>query len=588
MGISQDNNEELFFNGINGSTGDYLFAPQTMAEMSEAAQQSLFEKIDGESKSDPTDDEHLSALIDRDRQEAHFGTKVDEKEISQTGWGIIFARTVGDDVRDALKVLRQHRLGQAGEDFYKEYQIGGRLSAHEFLSEYNDYLIYGKKGEHNSTSMYEAADPKKVPYYLLIVGDFEEIPFSFQYQLDVQYAVGRIYFDTAEEYAQYAEKVVQAETTNLTLPCRANLFGVRTPGDRATELSADYLVKPLNQFFESDQHFLKENSHWQINTHLEEQATKAQLGQLLGGEDMPALLFTASHGVGFDKDDVRQEKCQGALLCQDWPGPGSGEMKEDYFFSADDIGEDTKLDGLISFHFACFGAGTPKVDDFGHRDNSFQQIAEKSFIAKLPQRLLSRGALAFVGHVDRAWGYSFGGNDHQITSFENTLEYLMKGYPVGAAIEWFNERYAAVSSELTENLWKMKVAGKKSDDRRLSYLWTTNNDARGYAIIGDPAVRLMVGNYNFTEQSGSQQQLIEYTASQASQSSDNTDSDRTELVESLNRLITQINESQQPSTPISNQLKLLFERLDNKVQQAETDDDISKLETELTSLVKRL
>lgn len=478
--------EKLVFNGINGATGKYLLPPLTPGQVSKIAQGERFDPV------------HLGELEEKKRKikknkddddnELIVMEGIDSKNLAETGWGVIFAHDADPAIKEALSELLQHRQRQATQRYEYYYQEYTGNKGYQPRESKNRFLGRQRVG-------HGPADPHKVPYYLLIVADPETIPYNFQYQLDVQYAVGRIHFDTLDEYAQYAHNVVAAETGNLSLPRRASFFGVRNRDDRATQLSADRLIKPLADWV------TKDKPDWQVQTFLKEEATKAQLGQLLRGSDTPSLLFTASHGMGFPKDEPRQLPHQGALLCQDWPGLmwGNKPIPERFYFSADDISsDDTGLLGLISFHFACYGAGTPHKDEFAYKDDECSVIAPHAFMARLPQRLLSHpkgGALATVGHVDRAWGYSFiwerAGT--QLAVFQSALKRLMEGYPIGAAIEYFNGRYAELSSDLNVQLNGIKHH-KTVNDLELSHLWMANNDARNYAIVGDPAIRLMLGD----------------------------------------------------------------------------------------------
>jgi hypothetical protein len=468
----------LVFNGIDGTTGEYLLPPLTAHQVSRLAQ------------GYGIDDEQRQELRDR-----HFGLQptyavkegVDPNELAQTGWGAVFAHGADPAIKDALGELLALRREQAGDRF----RVFEGADAYRPGESKDVFLKRHGMGP-------GPADPDRVPYYLLLVGDPDAIPYRFQYQLDVQYAVGRVHFDTLEEYARYARSVVSAER-DATRPRTAVFFGVRNAGDPATGMSADDLVAPLATTLGAQ--FGAMPNAWNTTLIEPADATRARLLGLLGGEETPAFLFTASHGVGFAANDPRQMTQQGALLCQDWPGPEHpGRLEQAHYVAADDIDDEARLLGLIAFHFACYGAGTPRLDDFAHLagGNDPAIIANRAFVAPLPRRLLAHprgGALAVIGHVERAWGCSIRWQEAgaQIEAFRSTLHRLLDGHRVGSALEPMNGRYAEISTDLATALQNIRF-GQRPDDQMLAWMWTANNDARAYAVVGDPAVRLSAGD----------------------------------------------------------------------------------------------
>ena len=115
----------------------------------------------------------LQAWVKRGEGKARRGLKegLDPGRLDEAGWGVIFPRS-GDStaLREALAPLLDLRREQAGkkqERFFREFvgEDGYRdgESKVEFLARHG--VGPGP------------ADPDKVPYYLLLVGDPEAIPF---------------------------------------------------------------------------------------------------------------------------------------------------------------------------------------------------------------------------------------------------------------------------------------------------------------------------------------------------------------------------------------------------------------------------
>lgn len=469
--------EKLYVNGINAVTGNYLVEPM---EISEAARLVRGEK----------GDRATTSWLKRAWQAIslpHFGLPlgVDPGDVRQAGWGIVFSADEDPAVKKALAPLIEHRRAQVGDESKTK-------------------ILEYKAGEKRETWLARhgigpgSVRPEKVPYYLLLIGSPESIPFLFRHQLGVEYAAGSLHFENVDHYTQYAASVIDYETRQ-TIPTskEAVFFGVRHPFDPATQMSADRLIKPLTEpSADGTNTDLAAKYGFRTRKILAADATKENLAATLSppAEEKPAaFLFTASHGMGFPAGHAQQKTGQGALLCQNWPGFGA--VSPAHYFSAADLPATARVHGMITFHFACYGMGTPSHDRFLHEPGTPPPaIAPQPFIAALPKALLAHpagGALACIGHVERAWGTSIvtakAGN--QLLPFENAIGRILKGEPVGLAMKDFYERYASLSVSLSSMLEEISF-GATVADAELTAAWIARNDAEGYLILGDPAVRL--------------------------------------------------------------------------------------------------
>lgn len=451
--------QRLCFNGVDGRSGGYLYPPLSVSRAARL----------------------LGAPPRREAPARGPRAGVDPRDLAESGWGVVFPHpqtwTDGAAVREALAPLLEHRQAQAtrrDERLYRELTYLPEDSRWELLSRYG--------------ADFGPVEPERVPYYLLLVGGPEVIPYELQHELDVGYAVGRIHFEQPDDYARYAGGVVAAESS---LPLRrAAFFGVRHDGDRPTKLMADYLVDPLVRELGPE----LAAAEWELEVATGEVATRGRLSSLLspGDGEPPAFLLTACHGLGFPSGDPLQREHQGALICSDWPGPGRPLGRECYF-AGEDLEADTRHPASVTFHVGCHSAGTPERDAFAHREGGpARRLAPQPFVARLAQRLLLRGTLAVVGHVERAWLYSFMGlaAGHHEQVFTSTLKrLLLEGHPVGSAMEFFGQRHGELATVLAEELGRA-FRGTPVNQERLVRLWTAHNDARSYAVVGDPAVRL--------------------------------------------------------------------------------------------------
>jgi hypothetical protein len=471
--VPNEGDDLLWLGGIDPDTGLPAVPPMPIAEAARAA------------LARPGDVASHKARSGVRSAGRPFG--VDLTRLDEAGWGVVFPSTTPDEVRQALQPLIEHRRAVTGDALFKQMTWRPGLTARRFCE------LHGVTPGN--------LEPESLPFYLLLVGPPTEIPFEFQYQLAVDYAVGRVAFDTAAEYAAYARSVVRAET-GQTAGAAKELFywGPRNEEDRATALSSSLLIDPLASGLQGAAPRLARPIHaevgWAMRRADGEGATRASLLDALTSSTRPAVLFTASHGLACASGSARQAADQGALVAADWGG--RGPVAPEHCLGAADVPDDAPLDGLIAFFFACYSAGTPDRDAFVQDlTRTGAPPAPAPFMSALPRRLLTNprgGALAVIGHVDRAWACSFRPPPRrppQIGPFRNALGSLLRGEPTGYALNsFFGSRYAALSTDLLSATAPTLPAAERPDDLDLIGRWVERNDAQAYVVLGDPAARI--------------------------------------------------------------------------------------------------
>jgi hypothetical protein len=471
---------KLLATGINYATGALLVEPMDEALFTERLRAALDRNAD-----ELRDEAARTSQATVFRGEVEAEPTIDLRDPRAAGWTFLVGADDPnrDDIVDVLRPLAEQR-GMANPQSPLIFEGG---------DDWFEWLLVN----------YSSLDMNQVPHYVLIVGGPDQVPFHFQAFLDTAAAVGRLDL-SLNDLRAYVDKLIRLEKADDPVARQQAVFfapdaGLRQDGTYdATYFSRRYLAMPLIDRVMAQ--------GFDVHPMLGEEAEKAALMEALSGAT-PALVFTASHGLGAPDQPLDVQKhVNGAICCQRTGREGS---TADWLFMGDDVPADEPfLEGSVFFQFACFGYGTPAESDFMHWLGGVEMNGQADFVAALPKRLLAnpRGPVAFIGHVDTAWLHGFDDPDSphliepydmRIAPFAQALNKLLRVEPVGRAMEDMNQRYTVTNAQLTgawDRLQRGRIQATPEFWSRVASTFITRSDAQNYLVFGDPAARLRISD----------------------------------------------------------------------------------------------
>jgi hypothetical protein len=429
----------------------------------------------------------------------------DANDLASQRWGVIAPRGAeGDRLLELVAPLIERRRRQQGGRAVRIHRVPERMSL--------DEAVRWKKRAFRKGDDLDL----DVPRYQLILGDLDQVPLAVQQVQATDGFVGRLAFDRADDYRAYVDKVLGWEDRPAPVAAGQAILHTVHDGTPATRRGHAALMLPGQQILERRRGFGEVRASALRLTG----SDRPTPGELLAAAAAPGpesdgggpgVLLSLSHGLGAPRAGwqaaERQRREQGALSF------GGGRV-----LAGPDLAGRSFLPGGVWLAVACFGAGTTDTSDYyhwldtlrraGHVGSQIEHVLdtlahERPFVAALPKAALAspEGPLAFIGHVDLAWAYSFFALDDRPTRrpgrFMGVLRSLLHGDRAGAAMRALSCFFDEVNTELTALYDEHARTGRPPlDDRaraRRGHLWMLRQDLAGYVLLGDPAVRLPLG-----------------------------------------------------------------------------------------------
>jgi len=440
--------------------------------------------------------------VDRTAAASHLWDEGgDPNDLEVQRWGVIAPQgPEGDRLLALIQPLLAHRQEQQG-DKVRVYRVPAQMTHEEAMR--------WKKREFDSGSDLNI----KVPRYQLILGDLDQVPLALQQVQASDGYVGRLAFSADEDYAAYVDKVLRWERRSTGQGQGRAMFFTVHDGTAATAVGHRALVGPGVEVVRRRQAAGQYPARDILEFGDPVTPSPDELLAQTAAFD-PSVLFTLSHGEGAPRGGWRSPEAQRERQ-------GAMSFGREGRLTGDDLRDRPFMPGGVWFMLACYGAGTPSASAYKHwlealaaagqfRGKVDSVLAglpgprDRPFIAALPKAVLanSDGPLAFMGHIDLAWTYSFQELDSGATNrparYMAITRSILKRDRVGVSMRELLRYFDQTNIELT-SLHDMEIQARsmklpyQADRARQGHLWMLRQDLAAYVLLGDPAVRLPVG-----------------------------------------------------------------------------------------------